>query len=258
MIEFLKETMRPSSIPCLLMLLAPGLALLYVRPLARWGRRWLAALLVAYWSLSAPISVRVLTRTLMHGYAPVEASQVSGAQAVVLLGGGSLNVRLEGQQLSVVTASTALRALEAARVYRMAGAPLVIVSGGVTERRDGAAPESEALRLALVHLAVPPERIVSESTSKNTRDEAVLVAEMLRARGITRVVMVTSPLHMWRSMVVFARQGVHPIPAIAPLAPSGRDFGVGVLPTESALLVGDAVAYEWAACAYYWWRGWLS
>jgi len=258
MIDFLKETIRPSSITCLLMLLAPGVVLLHVPPLARWGRRWLAVLLVVYWILSAPITVRLLARTLTRGYAPVEASQVSGAQAVVLLSAGSLNFRSEGQQLPVVTAFSALRVLEAARVYRMAGTPLVIASGGVTGRHEGAAPESEALRLALIDLAVPSERIVSESTSKNTRDEAVIVSEMLRARGITRVVMVTSPLHMRRSMAVFARQGLHPIPAVAPLAPDSRDAGAGIMPTAPALLIGDAVVYEWAAHAYYWWRGWLS
>src|SRR3990172_1348133 len=121
MIDFLKETIRPSSITCLLMLLAPGVVLLHVPPLARWGRRWLAVLLVVYWILSAPITVRLLARTLTRGYAPVEASQVSGAQAVVLLSAGSLNFRSEGQQLPVVTAFSALRVLEAARVYRMAG-----------------------------------------------------------------------------------------------------------------------------------------
>ena len=258
MIDFLKETLRPSSIACLLLLLAPGVVLLHVPSLARWGRRWLSALLVVYWILSAPITVNLLARTLTHGYVPVEASQVRDAQAVVLLSAGSLNFRSDGQQLPVVAPSSAWRALEAARVYRMAGAPLVVASGGVTDGHEGAAPESEALRFALIDLAVPPDRIVSESTSKNTRDEAVIVSEMLRARGITRVVMVTSPMHMRRSMSVFARQGVHPIPAVAPIATDRGDAGAGILPTVPAILMGDAVVYEWAARGYYWWRGWLS
>ena len=258
MIDFLKETMRPSSVVCLLTLLAPGLALLYVPSLARWGRRWISALLLVYWMLSSPIVVRQLTRTLTDGYVPVDAAQVKGAQAVVLLSAGSLNFRADGQQLPVVAPSSAWRALEAARVYHLAGSPLVIASGGANDGRAGAAPESEALRLALLDLAVPADRIITESASKNTRDEAAFVSELLRARNLTRVVLVTSPTHMRRSLAVFARQGVHPIPAIAPLATERGDAGAGVLPSHAALVMGDAVVYEWAARGYYWWRGWLS
>jgi uncharacterized SAM-binding protein YcdF (DUF218 family) len=257
MIEFLKEAMRPSSVVCVLLLLAPGIVLLYVPSLARWGRRWLSTLLVIYWVLSAPISVRLLTRTLTGGFAPVSADQVKDTQAIVLLSAGSLNFRSDGLQLPVVAPTSAWRAMEAARVYHMAGSPLVIASGGAAGR-DGTAPESEALRLALIALAVPPDRILPESASMNTREEAAIVSELLRARGLTRVVLVTSPLHMRRSMAVFARAGVHPVPAIAPMATDRRELGAGVIPSQAALFVGDAVVYEWAALGYYWCRGWTS
>ena len=258
MIEFLKESVRPSSVVGLLVLATPGVALLYVSPLARWGRRWLSLLMVGYWMLTAPVSVRLLTRTLTGGYTRVEASQVRDAQAIVVLSAGSLDFRDDGRRLSVVASSSAWRVLEAARVYHMAATPLVIASGGITSRDQRAAPESEALRQALIQLAVPPDRIIAESTSKNTRDEAAIVSEMLRARGITRVAMVTSPTHMRRSMVLFAQQGLNPVPAIAPLAADHGDAGAGVLPTATAALLGDAVVYEWAARGYYWWHGWLS
>src|SRR5205085_3632798 len=137
------------------------------------------------------------------------------------------------------------------RVYHLAGSPLVIASGGGTDGRRGVAPESEALRLALLDLAVPADRILTESASKNTLEEAAIVSEILRARNLTRVVLVTSPTHMHRSLAVFARQGVHPIPAIAPVATDRGDAGAGVLPSLAALAVGDAVVYEWAARGYY-------
>jgi uncharacterized SAM-binding protein YcdF (DUF218 family) len=254
--EFFKEAVRPSSVVCLLTLTAPGVALLYVPKRARWGRRWLSVVLAVYWILSAPISVRLLTQTLAAGYTPVDAAQVRDAQAVVLLSAGSLNLQSDGQTYPLAAVGSAWRTLEAARVYHLAGSPLVIAAGGASGR-DGTMPESEALRLSLIALAVPPERIISETTSRNTREEAAAVSDILRARGLTRVVLVTSPLHMRRSMAVFARAGVRPVPAIAPLTTERRALGYSLVPSLAGLFQSDAVVYEWAALGYYWSRGWM-
>jgi len=259
MIEFFKATMRPASIVCLLLLMTPGIALLYVPALAKWGRRWLTALGLAYLALTTPLTVNMLARTLTHGYVRISSpEEVKGAQAVVVLGAGSLNLRLGGQQLPVVSVTTGLRTLEAARVYHLVGSPIVIASGGVTDGNEGAAPESAAIIRALRDLGVPADRIVPESHSKNTRDEAIIVAEMLRERGITRFVMVTSATHMRRSLALFAASGLHPIAAIAPLASDRGDVRLGLLPDTTAVWVGDDVVYEWAARLYYWWKGWPS
>ena len=81
MLDVLKESIRPSSALCALVLLLPGVVLLYTPAPARWGRRWLSAVLLIYWVLSAPLSVRVLTRTLTGGFAPIQAAQVRDAFA---------------------------------------------------------------------------------------------------------------------------------------------------------------------------------
>lgn len=258
MLEFFKETMRPASFAGLLWLLTIGVVFLNIPALARWGRRWLTALALLYWILGSPLTVMWLARSLSGGYPRIEsAQQLEGVEAVVLLGAGSLNIRADSRQLPIVTYGAGLRALEAARLYHLTGRPLVIASGGVTDTTSGAAPESEALEAALLELDVPADRIVSESLSKNTRDEAVIVKDMLRARGITRFALVTSPLHMPRSMAVFAAQGLQPIAAPSRLFSEPGRAG-GILPNQTFLQVGDSVVYEWAARVYYWWKGWLS
>jgi uncharacterized SAM-binding protein YcdF (DUF218 family) len=251
--------MRPASIVCVLLLLTPGVVALWVPGLAKWGRRWLAALAVVYWTLTTPITVNLLARPLTYGYTRISSPQeVSGAQAIVLLGAGSNNLRSGGLELPLPTITTGLRVLETARLYHMIGSPLVIASGGVTDPDKNGAPESEAMIRALRELGVPADRIVPESRSRNTRDEAIIVLEMLRERGITKFVMVTSATHMRRSMAVFAAQGLHPIPAIAPLTGDRHGPRFGIVPDTAAVWVGDDVVYEWAARVYYWWHGWLS
>jgi uncharacterized SAM-binding protein YcdF (DUF218 family) len=275
MLDFLKENLHPSYITSVLLLLAPGTVMLFVPPLARWGRRWVAAVVVGYAVLSSQPGAMLLSRTLSHAYRPIQsADEARGAQVVVVLGGGSNNMRAHGRQLSTVTTDAGLRVLEAARLFHLLKAPaesggsdatassgegpVVIASGGITERDPAAAPESVALRRALLDVGIPDDRIVLESESKNTRDEVLIVRRMLAERGVTSFVLVTSPLHMRRSMLAFEQQGLHPIPSPARLIPE-RSYSTGWLwPSEMWLSVSDDAIYEWLARGYYWWQGWLG
>lgn len=259
MLDFLKESMRPSTISCMLALLAPGTLLLFVPSLARWGRRWLAAVVFFYLVLSSPAGAGLLARTLIGDYRPLaSAAEARRARVVVVLGSGSVNLRAAGRQLSSVTVDAGLRVLEAARLFELLNGPLVIASGGVTERDGAAAPESVALRRALIDVGVRADRILLESESKNTRDEVIIIKRMLADRGLTEFVLVTSPMHMRRSMLAFEQQGMHPIPSPAPLIPDRTSARSALLPSGLWLQVGDSALYEWLARGYYWWNGWLG
>ena len=255
MLDTIKLTLQPASITMMLALLACGLVLLYARP--RWGRRWFAFVLLGYWVLASPIGAGLLARSLSAGYAPLQAiAEAQGATAVVVLGGGNFNIRAGGFGLTYVSRGSGLRAIEAARVYRLLGDPLVIVSGGVTDKTPGAAPESEAFRVAMLALGVPASRVVLESESRNTHDEAVVLKRMLGDLGVARFVLVTSPLHMRRSMAAFAAQGLYPVPSPAPLAGDRPRDPPPFVPNDASLEIGNAAVYEWCARAYYRARGW--
>ena len=258
MLDLLKELLRPASISCVLALLASGVALLFAPSLARWGRRWLAAVLLFYLVLSSEAGVSLMARTLRGQYRPLaSAAEARGAKVVVVLGSCSTNLRAAGRQLSLVNMEAGLRVLEAARLFELLDGPWVIASGGVTEHDQAAAPESVALRRALIDVGVRSDRIVLESESKNTRDEAVVIKRMLAERGLTELVLVTSPLHMRRSMLAFEQQGMHPIPSPSPLSPEHSSRGNPLMPSDRWLMIGDAVIYEWLARGYYWSQGWL-
>jgi uncharacterized SAM-binding protein YcdF (DUF218 family) len=253
-VDVLKHT-QPASVSGIVLVFTLGVILLYIRP--RWGRAWLTVVTLGYWLLTTPAGASLLAWSILSGHAPIQtAAGAGGATAVVMLGGGSRNVQAEGRQLSVVNGPSALRAIETARVYHLLGDPLVIVSGGVTDRKEGAAPESVAYQAAIQALGVPPGRVVSESESHNTRDEAVILTRMLRERRIERFVLVTSPLHMGRSLAVFAAQGLHPVPSPAPLRPDWVSRPFPLFPDDGSLEIGNDAIYEWFARAYYWAEGW--
>jgi uncharacterized SAM-binding protein YcdF (DUF218 family) len=253
-VDVLKRT-QPGSVSSVLLVFTIGIVLLYVRP--RWGRTWLTTVMACYWLLTTPAGAWLLAWSITTANQPLRTVVgADGATAVVMLGGGSRNVQAEGQQLSYVNNPSALRAIETARVYHLLGDPLVIVSGGVTDRKKGAAPESVAYQAAMHALGVPAERVISESESRNTREEAVILTRMLRDRHIDRFVLVTSPLHMRRSLAAFAAQGLHPVASPAPLRQDSRSAPFPLLPDDGSLDVGNDAIYEWFASAYYWAEGW--
>jgi uncharacterized SAM-binding protein YcdF (DUF218 family) len=102
---------------------------------------------------------------------------------------------------------------------------------------------------------VPASRILLESESENTHDEVVLVAPMLAARQIDRVILVTSDVHMRRSIGTFHAVGIEAIPAIAQdpaWVPSWRGW---LLPSPLGLETSSGVAHEIAGFAGYAVRG---
>jgi len=259
MLTFVKQTLQPGSLPVLLVLVTIGVALLYAGSrLARQGRRWLTAVLIGYWILSSPLGAALLARTLTGTYGPLASpADAPGVQAVVMLGGGGKTIQSAGTRLALMTTPTALRVLETVRVYRLLGNPLVIVSGGITEKSTFALPESDAVKTAVVALGVPADRVVVEAESKNTREEALVIKRMLDERRIRSFVMVTSPLHMRRSLAVFAAQGLRAVPSASALYGDRPSSPFALMPSDSALEIGSSVIYEWSALAYYWFRGWL-
>ena len=212
--------------------------------------------MTGYWMISTPLGARLLMSGLTGGYAPVEkASEVPAGSAIVVLGGGSFTYRAGGLSLDVPSDASALRALEAARMYRVLGDPLIIASGGVVFPADNPDPESETLGKALVGLGVPPQRIVYESLSRNTLEQAAQSKAILQAKHIDHLVLVTSPLHMKRSMAVFRAAGLSPYPSASRLRSEGLSDGWLLLPQKSYLNLSDEAIYDYLALGYYWARG---
>jgi uncharacterized SAM-binding protein YcdF (DUF218 family) len=138
----------------------------------------------------------------------------------------------------------------------MLGRPTVIVSGGITSRDEGARPEAEAMRAAIVQLGVAPEDVVLETESKNTREEAFVIARMLAARRQDPIVLVTSPSHMARSVAVFRAAGLNPIPSPAEHKSDSAFERLRWIPQDGGLLMFDTFFYDFAATWYYRLTGW--
>jgi uncharacterized SAM-binding protein YcdF (DUF218 family) len=258
-VEFIKFVARPTSVAFLIAALALGVAVSFSRRTQRMARWYLVALLALYWLVSTPAFVERLILREQIRYQPLSSrADARGANLVVVLGSGNATIQAGGQSLNLVTLTAALRLLEAARVYRLLEHPTVIVSGGVTGREMGARPEADAMRRALLELGVPAERITMEAESKNTREEAIVIARMLADQPRQPIVLVTSATHMPRALAVFRAVGLDPVPAVAAYKSDHAFERMRWVPNDTALLMFDGIIYDIGATWYYRLRGWLQ
>jgi uncharacterized SAM-binding protein YcdF (DUF218 family) len=237
-------------------------AWLYWRPASRAPRRLLVALFLGYWILSTPVGAGALIAGLSYGLTPVSSLDLAkggnAADAIVLLGGGAMTLTAGGVTLGQLTQTSALRALEAARVYRLMGKTLVIASGGIPYPEIQLKPESEMLRDALVQAGVAPADIVQESASRTTRDQARMIRPLLPLRGARRFVLVTSPPHMRRALAAFQAEGLDPVPSVSRMRSEHLASPPFFLPNDESLYFSDLAIYSYAAWVYYWWNGWTA
>ncbi len=151
----------------------------------------------------------------------IPPTQLPGAEAIVVLGGGIKAQIYPRPWVDVSEGGD--RILHGSQLYLQGKAPLLILSGGRIDWQDGGPPESTDMAKIAQALGVPPEAILEDPTSLNTHQNAVNVRQILQARGINRVLLVTSAMHMPRSLLVFQKQGINAIPAPTDfLSPPGR------------------------------------
>ncbi len=195
----------PLGLACLLMLVA--LVTLWKRP--RWAAAPIAlALIVLLVGSNAWVS-RSLVRSLEWQNIP--SAELPNAEAIVVLGGATKPAF--PPRPSVDLSEEGDRVLYGAQLYQQKKAPIIIVAGGRIDWRGSGPSESADMAAILTQIGVPTEAILQEPLSLNTYENAVNVRKILDARGIRRVLLVTSAMHMPRSLLIFKRQGIAAIPA---------------------------------------------
>ena len=255
----LKETL-PGSIPFLMIAFLVGLFFLQRPSIRRWGHRWIWGLFVLYLGFSMPAVGRLLATPLTWGFAPLQSvEKTRGAEAIVVLDGGTFHYSGGKDLLEVPNGISALRALEAARVYRLLGDPLVIVSGGDRDptRKQNWEPEASALRDALMTLGVASRHIVLDSKSPDTRAHALNMVHLLRQRGITKFVLVTSPTHMRRAMLAFRGVGSDPIPSPSGSVADDKRGWKAFWPSSEGLVLVQQAMHDYLGLVWYGLQGWL-
>jgi uncharacterized SAM-binding protein YcdF (DUF218 family) len=204
------------------------------------------------------VALVLLLGLLVSGVLPVAtwlarplavADPLRPADAVVVLGGGVIDAQTPERE-------TLVRLVHGIRLWTRGLAPLIILTGA--NPRDPAIPEAEVMARVAADLGVPPDSLVIERQGERTWTQGQAVARIAQERGLRTVLLVTSPVHMYRAQRVFHRAGLETVAAPTVIYP-GSITRVTLDPLEVLQRIGtlSPVLYEYAAVALYRWRGWI-
>lgn len=249
----------PLGLACVLMLVA--LVTLWWRP--RIATLSLAIALILLLVGGNGVAATYLVRSLEWQNLP--SSPLPTADAIVVLGGGVKPQIPPRPWVDVAEAGD--RVLYGARLFREGKAPLLILSGGRIEWKGGGPSESADMAKIAIALGVPESAILQDPTSLNTYENAVNVRKILQERGLRRILLVTSAMHMPRSLLIFSKQGIESIAAPTDFLVTEQDMRELSDSTESALLnwIPDAdrlqqisrAIKEYIGIGVYRLRGWI-
>jgi uncharacterized SAM-binding protein YcdF (DUF218 family) len=232
--------------------------LMLVAVLIFWRRTWARKLLFVTFLLilmlhSGPVNY-VLRYPLESRYPPlIDPNKAGSYDAIVVLTAGSLAA--EGLiPFPSVDEHMFRRLDEAWRLYRIRPKP-IIISGGHVNPFTPAKDENRIAREFLIRWGVPKNDVIGEENSRDTFENAVESQKILAQHGWKRYLLVTSAMHMPRSMLVFSARTPEPIAAPG-------DFSIGKFGlTPFDFFPNEAVApkmfdtiHEYLGLVNYYWR----
>lgn len=228
-----------------------GLALLFTRRKRR-GRRLMIgsmlALAVVGWS---PLG-NLLISPLENRFPAWDPGR--GAPDGVIVLGGAISPEVAAGRGEITLNEAAERLTAVAALARRYPAARIVFTGGIGQL-FGTTSEADFVLQLFDSFGIPRERVMLESLSRNTFENAALTKELAQPKRGERWLLVTSAYHMPRSVGVF-RQAGFPVEAFPVDWRTRRVADPAPFDTLSAGLARtDTALREWGGVLAYWLLG---
>lgn len=161
----------------------------------------------------------------------------------------------------VILGGEPARSLTGIRLFNKGVAPIIVTAGGSGEFLQEEQKEAERMTDFLIEFGIPKEKIISETRSKNTRENALYAKAKMDSLKVKNIVLVTSSLHMRRSVAVFEKLGYNVVPSSSRLfrMPKKRERfdPFTLIPKVENLSLSTQAIYEYFALILYRILGWV-
>lgn len=211
--KIISQLFSPASV-CLEIWLV-GLFFLWFTRKQRTGKIIIAVGVFIFTLLGYAGFSNVLLKSLESKYPPLcltgisdtaVSSDIPSVKWIVVLGGGHISdpkIPITSQ----ISEATLVRLIEGIRLHKkIPGSKIILSEGKVFDLAAG----SEAMAEVAKAIGINQEDLILESESKDTADEARIIKPIV---GDDKFILVTSAVHMPRSVALFERLGMRPIPA---------------------------------------------
>jgi len=207
MFFLLSKILEPLLQPLTYIVLLTLFALIFFHK-PRLSKTCLLLALICVFTFSTPFLPNALIAHLEHRYTPPDP--LPHVDAVIVLSG--MVVLEKSTPEKIEFGEGVERILEGIRLVKQGVADRLILSGGSGSLTEQTKSEARMLRQFAMDFGIPDQRILVEPSSRNTYENAVETAKLMRRHGISSSILVTTASHLPRAMGCFRKIGVEPIP----------------------------------------------
>lgn len=232
-------------------LLSLGLVFLFTRRKNLGRGLALAGALVLYIFSLSPMA-NLLAGPLENRYPVLDPEKLpADLEAVVVLSGGTLD-RRDLPPFAGLGGDTLKRMLEGIRLWKSRpGAKLILCGGDWQADPDFPLPAEVMADLA-ENQGVPREKLVLDTRSRDTYENAVEAVALLKTDNFA---VVTTARHLVRAMAIFHKLGKDPIPSPTDHKLRVKSGGLRLLPSVGAMASSQECLHEYYGMVWYWLRG---
>lgn len=214
----------------------------------------LALAVLGLFLLSWPPVAWLIVRAFEAPFPPQE-SPPADAQAIVVLASTIYPAR-PPVPTPRMGSDTFERCQYAAWLYKNWRPLPILVSGGTN--MAGTPPYAIEMRAGLRLEGVPDAMIWSEEQSHSTYQNALYSAQVLKKKGIHKMVLVTEAYHMLRAEKCFRKQGLEVVPAACGYRALGSSLHLfELLPGWEPISWNEDLLHEFVGLIWYRFRGWI-
>jgi uncharacterized SAM-binding protein YcdF (DUF218 family) len=217
-------------------------------------RYYLVVSTVVVYFVSVPALSNAMVGAIEDMYGvPTIAPSVKGDDTyIVVLSGGWFRAVQEGYEIKLGEASWE-RTDAAVALWMKVGGTLVFTGAPLP---DGSNSVAQLMADLARRLGVPKDRILVEAHSRNTHENLLFTERDFHISQKPRVVVLTSALHMSRSVAIAERLGIHVIPYPCDFRADKRPTWQMWLPSNDAAAATEEVLHEIVGILAYRLRGW--
>lgn len=237
----------PNFIGLCLALSAVGLIAGFARQM-----RWLVLFAAVAYAAAGfgPVGAALL-RPLEDRF-PIPPAHMAAPDGIIVLG-GALDDDVSAARAEVTLNQSGTRLTVAAMLARRFPQAQILYSGGSSQSAGPLGTEADAARALFEGLGVSADRIIFESRSRDTFENAAFSYRRMQPGADSRWLLVTSAFHLPRSVAIFRKAGfaVTPYPAGYLTLGDARDFLRLQGDASHGLMMTSIGLHEWIGLIAY-------
>tara|TARA_B100000315_G_scaffold260910_2_gene327212 strand:- start:846 stop:1604 length:759 start_codon:yes stop_codon:yes gene_type:complete len=165
------------------------------------------AMIIALYVLCIPITSNLLGNWLEHPRSDLDIFDQKYDVVVVLTGMLDIELSKKG---NLEFGDGVDRILAGIFMVQDGIADKLLITGGSGSLFDQSKSEAVLLKEFAIKSGLSSSQIIIDPVSRNTHENAVNTATLVRERGYENILLITSAFHMWRAEEAFNKQGVFP------------------------------------------------